>query len=323
MRQHTATSAERPRDIDTAASAPRRPAGPAAVLALQRSCGNAAVAALLARAPAAQAGAYAAKPKPQDGLIGSGAAARLVTAAEYLGAEWDALATPEARADVLVRAANEELGALRVPAFTLDLTDLHQVAGQFNYVPWQMQLNRRTFAGALPEGNGVEDLALTFAHETRHCEQWFRMARLEAGRGKPAGEITREMGVTNADIAPHAHRQPLDPASPEAAEAAVWFDSVYGTGAQQRALTLGKLEASYSALVQSAGLYREAKADFQRAAPKQKAAAKVVLDRCKNDYLTDKAEYAKWSAAHDALPEEADADQFKDLVDHEFDEPAP
>jgi hypothetical protein len=145
MRYEAARSAGERRDARAATAAPpSSPAsGTAAVLALQRSHGNAAVAALLARAPVTptQPVAYAPAPKPQDGLIDSGAAARLAAAAEHLGSEWDALATAEARADVLVRVANDELRALRVPPFKVNLGDLHQAGGLFVFATWTMQLN--------------------------------------------------------------------------------------------------------------------------------------------------------------------------------------
>jgi hypothetical protein len=232
----------------------------ATVLALQRWSGNAAVTALLARAPAP---ASRSTPKPPDGLIGSDAPARLVAAAERLAPEWDALATPEARADVLATVALDELRELRVPAFKLELTELHQVAGQFQFATWTMQLNRGDFAGPVPDAAGIKWLTSALAHETRHCEQMFRIARLEAGRGKTPGEIAREMGLEDAEIARRAHRQPLDPASPEAAEAVIWFESIYGAGAHQRALTLANLEASDSAFKQAKRFYAQALAAYK------------------------------------------------------------
>ena len=282
-------------------------------IALQRTHGNAAVASMLAREPVA----YGRPPRPQDGLADSGAVGRLAEAGERLGREWDALATPEARAGVLERAGNDELAAIGVPGFKLELGWV-QLEAEFQFRTWTMVLRRSALAEPLSAG-ALTGLVQTFAHETRHPEQWFRVARLLAGQGMKADAIAREMRI-EPEYARAAHRRPLDPASPEAAEAAQWYESVYGAGAAERKRVLDLLPAAATGVDLAKDQYEQARKALiairadPEATPEQKEAARQLAREKLRAANAAIIEYNALKAAHDALPEEIDAEELGDAV---------
>ena len=284
-----------------------------AAIAMQRTHGNAAVASVLAREPVA----YARPPRPQDGLADSGAVSRLAEAGERLGRDWLGLATPEARAGVLLDAANAELRALGIPEVGIGPVD-RKVDALFDYKSWTMKVDFSALEAASAT-DVLKPLVETFAHETRHSDQWFRVARLLAGRRMDARSIALDMLIPDG-VARAAHRRPLDPESPEAAEADAWYESVYGAGQAERKRVLDRIPEAAEAMHEATREYEEARQALRaiRADPGADPAEKAAAERRVQDLLRKAkaavAAYAALKSAYDALPEELDADEFGDAV---------
>jgi hypothetical protein len=93
------------------------------------------------------------------------------------------IAGPEAPAPA--DAALAELKTVGVPAYAVAFKrTLGAAAGQFDFPTWTMDVGKTPFEGANPGLATVAELSNYVIHESRHCEQWFRMARRTAGKGR-------------------------------------------------------------------------------------------------------------------------------------------
>lgn len=152
---------------------------------------------------------------------------------------------------------------VHAPALDVRNLDAQGLNGQFDYQPWTLQVNE-TLAADIPPtapANPAEDLRLrrmaiaqfadTITHEARHCEQWFRMARLiaeqfrakgmlvtakvVAGKLRPSSEYAAN--VNEPAIGTAITYSALNPLSAlEKSEVESWFESVYGSGGSSREL---------------------------------------------------------------------------------------
>jgi hypothetical protein len=280
-----------------------------AILGLQRTAGNQA-ATRFARAVLARSAPAAAvtPPAADEEVPGRWAAAGL-----RLQAEWDALATPARRAAVLVDAAVEQLRELDVPPLEHSLErapgegELDAPAGVFLFKTWTMHVEAARFAGAAPADAALRALAVTVAHETRHCQQWFWMARYLAGTDPAlkASEIAERMKIPQP-IAARARRAPLAESDAAFEQAKGWYESVYGPGAEHRREVLLNLDAATVS-------YRVAKEKLERAAPEDRAAAQ-------RDFAAAAKEYRKWHREYEQLATEADARAVGEKVGVSLDE---
>jgi hypothetical protein len=174
-------------------------------------------------------------------------------------------------------------------------------AGKFHFSTWVLGLGKGPFGAASVDDGQAAEIADTVYHESRHAEQWHRMARLLAGKGTSAADIMKKLGIAGKAAADAATKPLKDATTGEGKEASAWYESVYGSGAAHRNKLLGETLPKYSKLLdEAAAEYRKVTAD--------KAATKDQKD----------AAYKKWVAAYDAykkeagdpyhaLPEEADA----------------
>lgn len=233
----------------------------------------------------------------ETGLAATTARDRFVGVGRTLGASWVALATPEARAKLLTDAALAELKALKVPEYAVSVQDLGANSGQFSFSVWTMRIGKDPFSGPVPTAAALADLADTVLHESRHCEQWFRMARLQAGAGKTSAEIATATKIPPR-ICDEAVKQPLT-AGDEFTEAQRWWKSVYGADAAARNQTLKDVQTLVTA-------YQAAEATFARV--KANAASTVEQkEKAKKDRDEALAKFQVAHANYKALPEEADA----------------
>lgn len=186
---------------------------------------------------------------------------------------------------------NAQLAALQIPPITISVNDAGGNLGQFSFSTWVIEISpNAAFRGK----DKIKDLTAdevaavvnTLHHESRHCEQWFRMARLMAGQrvGVPgslfgeviqllliAQEIQTKMGIPG-NIALAAVMNPLyETGDQESTEARAWFESVYGANAAYRNLMLSglrkpadDLEAPLNELSEKVRLKSEASTDFDR-----------------------------------------------------------
>jgi hypothetical protein len=269
------------------------------LVTLQRSAGNAAVTALIARDDATGAAAppVAAPPAPATtGIRSPFAIGRFVEAAKKVEASWATL-KPLERANAFAVAANAELVKAGVPAAKVKLKKMDD-AGRFSFSTWTLTLGTEAFAAAAPSSAEIMDAADTVYHETRHAEQWFRMARLKAGAGWKAAKIAFKMSIP-LKIAKAAEKAPLTGVGDEVTEASAWYESVYGKGAKARNKTLTDLSKVGAALDKATAALEKLEKN-PKATQKQKDAAQKKVDDLRK-------KYDEIDAAYHALPEEADA----------------
>jgi hypothetical protein len=202
--------------------------------------------------------------------------------------QWATLATAEARRDKLVELVNERLTAAGVPAVTTEFDANENNAGSFNFPTWTMRIGRRRLGAESISEADARDTADTVYHEARHTEQWFRMAQLRASQGLTADAIATELGI-QPRIATAAVGAPrLTPM--QALIAQGWWDSVYGSGGDQRNAVLREVDAAATARSQAEAAHT---AD-------PTAATQAALDRAN-------ARFDRAFAAYQNLPEENDA----------------
>ncbi len=259
------------------------------VAGLQQSRGNHATGRLL----------RAVLSRKETGISDDAAAGRYVAIAKTLHTEWATLATPEARVKKLTEAALAELKTVGVPGYAVAFkSTLGAASGQFDFPTWTMDINKTLFEGANPGLAQVAEISNYIVHESRHCEQWFRMARLTAGKGKTAAEVATAMGIPQR-IADEAVKTPLTAAGAELTEAQGWWDSVYGAKAADRGTVLTEVLAAGTAY-STAEAHRADVAKDAAATPAAKEQATKDRDLALTRFQTAHAKYT-------ALPEEADA----------------
>lgn len=238
-------------------------------------------------------------PPDMTGIGATVAVDRFVVAAKDVQKNWGTLKTEE-RADHLGKAANAELKAVGCYEVTPSLENLSE-AGKFHFSTWVLGLGKTPFGAASVTDGEAAEIADTVYHESRHAEQWHRMARMLAGKGTSAADIMKKLGVAGKAAADAATKPLKDATSSEGKEASAWYESVYGSGAAHRDKLLGETLPKYSKLL------NDAAAGYQ----------KVTTDKAATKDQKDAA-YKKWVAAYDAykkeagdpyhaLPEEADA----------------
>lgn len=147
--------------------------------------------------------------------------------------------TAEERRAALESAVNERLAQVGVPYvdFVLDATKANGALARFLFQEWVVALDPPRFEPAAADWATPEQQAAllgTVYHESRHAEQWYRMARYLAGLGYTGDQIHAAPYYV-ADIAAQAAGDdPILESSQEATEAAAWYESVYGSGAAHR-----------------------------------------------------------------------------------------
>jgi len=212
-----------------------------------------------------------------------------VKEAKQVQADWAKLATAAERAKALAKAVNERLAAAGVPACKDVVKDLGVAAGQFDFTTWSLLLDQGPFSKTTITDEEAAVIADTVYHEARHCEQWFMMARMLAGKGLKANVIATTMGIP-ASIASAATAAPLKKGTTEAIEAEGWYESVYGSRAEYREHVLNDVEAKGKLRDQAAAAYKQNPTPANRA---KLDAAHAQLEVAHRRYME--------------LPEEADA----------------
>jgi hypothetical protein len=156
----------------------------------------------------------------------------------------------------LLDAANRQLTLCGVPTLAFANDPMSDANGYFDFGPWAL-----TFGGAANENASktytmVASLADTVYHESRHCEQWFRIAQVAA-----SNELPPKMGVPaiRADAVGMAADLGI---AARAAQAAVadsdygasgiskhtiiqWFNSIYGPLGTRRSNIYAFLQGEY------------------------------------------------------------------------------
>ena len=176
-----------------------------------------------------------------------GAAATKAAKTRGMGLIWT-LMTKEQRAAKLLEIVNERLVANGIPPIRKDVIwAASKGGGFFNFPTWKLAISESAMKAWVHTDADFAKLIETAYHEARHCEQWFAMARLRAAwatviPGESATTLAAQLGIP-IDIADAAMKMPMKLGSSEAAEAAKWWESVYGTGAAARKAVYDELDA--------------------------------------------------------------------------------
>jgi len=255
---------------------------------------------------------FGGKSKPSTTGIGANVAiGRFVGAAKNVENNWDKL-TKHQRADGLMTAANAELKKQSVPATGTVVKPLGQRNGELDFGPWNIALNETKFDQPTTTPKVMGGMADTVYHETRHAEQWFRIARLEAAKGKDASEIAQALGI-KPKVAQKAHGQPLTGSGKEAKEAKEWYDSIYGKGATARNTTLNNLSLHGTAMENASNTSNALGVEYNnlvknpKATKEQKQAKLTAWQNAHKAYLAAKKVFDTTYKAYVNLPEEEDA----------------
>ncbi len=216
--------------------------------------------------------------------------------------------TAEARAQSLLDLVNERLAAAGVPK--LKGVELGGGTGaSFDQRLWRMELSRALLSKATITEQDFAKLLNHAYHEARHGEQFFTMARREAGmagktvddliKGKDAGGL-----AIDPDVAKAAMGSKLAPDSAEALMAAEWYESIYGTGRAARRELLSKIDDAVAHFEQRRSVLDMYKADIKKGSSLfGDADVKAATDAMNEAY----AKYEVLHSKYKLLPEEADA----------------
>lgn len=218
------------------------------------------------------------------------------------------MTTAKERGKALGAAANAELKAAGVPEAKVRVKKL-AVSGEFDFATWTLDIGKAAFEAATPSNAEIMEATDTVYHEARHAEQWFRIARLQAGKGWKAPKIAYQLSIP-LKIAKLAVASPLTGTSTDATEASSWYESVYGTGRKHRNKTLKALSKTREAVEKALAAFKKLAKNPKATEAKKEAARKKLEDAAKKR----KEVYD----AYRALPEEADAWSTGDDVQLEF-----
>src|SRR5262249_52721783 len=107
----------------------------------------------------------------------------------------------ETRIRGLAKEANKRLKDAGVPETELIIGDAEGNLGQFAFESWSLEIGKPAFENNAPTLAQMADMADTIYHESRHAEQWFRMAQMLAGRKKNAAQIMTTMSIKKKSVA--------------------------------------------------------------------------------------------------------------------------
>lgn len=182
--------------------------------------------------------------------------------------EWDTLSDDQ-RVGKLTKYVNVELTKAHVPTVGATLNPgMATGNAEFDFQTWRLTIGASTGLANLTDQQ-IARLADVVYHESRHAEQWFRMARLKAGEEDPFGDGNEPTSGTiaqrlyiPANVAEAAMKRPLKPLTKtqkffhtkkwaerqetKKDEAESWYDSVYGAGGGHRGQVLGDIQNRYN-----------------------------------------------------------------------------
>jgi len=171
----------------------------------------------------------------------------IVAAMRTVETNWMALSAQQ-RCQQIAAAVTNALRALFVPVPTLQVANLGAgLNGQFDFAPWTLKISNMAIGNvqqnAAQRKEVIAKLGDVITHEARHCEQWWRMARLVVGDMRAKGVMPsapvlagKLEGVSRVVLAQAIGAPPLTP--PEAQETMAWYVSVYGSGASFRSINV-------------------------------------------------------------------------------------
>lgn len=162
-------------------------------------------------------------------------------AVKLLWASWTSK-TVQQRGTAMIDAAGTALHACNAFRPTADVKVLPAgYNGFFSFTGWTIELHQSLFdfpKTSLPIPQTLKDVAETVYHESRHCEQWFHMARFYA-LGRSAVDIQTNLGIGKMAVCNAAVARKMTHDDKMIDLTKEWFTSVYGES--NREVTLGAL----------------------------------------------------------------------------------
>ncbi|HWO21443.1 MAG TPA: hypothetical protein VNO30_21895 [Kofleriaceae bacterium] len=171
------------------------------------------------------------------------------------------------RAELLRMELNKRLAAAGVPAITKPV-EIDRFLSDFTPAKWTLRLS----AAALADPKRAAAMAY---HEARHAEEYFRIARMLAGKKHSAAQIACEVPI-EAPIAAQAMQQPLAPGTTEAVEAEGWHEDELGRPSQ------GQQKATRTAVIRE--FFAAARAYKKAQTPANRARVVAAYERYKDVY---------------------------------------
>lgn len=172
----------------------------------------------------------------------------IVTAMQSVEANWAALSALE-RCQQISTGVVAALRAVYVPEPRLEVANLGGgLNGQFDFGPWVLKVNTSMAIGNVHQTANqrkevIAKLGDVIMHEARHCEQWWRMARLTVARMRAKGlmpsvsALSGQLPGVSINILQRAVGAP--PLTPiEVPETEPWYESVYGGGSSFREINV-------------------------------------------------------------------------------------
>jgi hypothetical protein len=239
--------------------------------------------------------------------------------------DWPSLDQDERleRIDALI---NPRLAATGVPAVEVEIHPDRTDGATFGFKTWSIRLGSNLVQAPQLDVNATAWLANVVYHEGRHAQQWYDMARTQAGDGKTAAEMAQHMGIP-LKVAKTAARDPLRPNATgvEGARrhaAQTHHRSVYDHGpnghAKHRNHVLGELNRLPAERNQKHAAYWQAVATHGQ--HPTTTAGHTALTQAYQDWWTADQNYQQHmptiEAAYRNLPEEVDAWTAGNAVGH-------
>lgn len=260
-------------------------------------------------APAAEA--HSAAPEP-TGIAATLAVGRFTSIAAEVAETWSEVTWQE-RGNKLANAYRDELAAIGVADVKVQpIMGLPQ-AGVFTPSDWLIRIQGETVTNDAATKDQIVDFSATIYHEARHAEQTFRVAQMLAAKpefspgGSPSADLIAAHLHIPADVAAAAAATPMSSGgAQEMAEAAAWYESVWGGGKANHKAVCDNVMAALTASGQADAYAAQLAAD-PAASDEQKAQAADIAAQWD-------AEFQRCYEAYRALVEEHDAHLVGDLV---------
>jgi exonuclease VII small subunit len=260
-----------------------------------------------------------------------------VSAMQKVFADWSRkpsetqLEVVDRRQTAVREALNNTLEASGLPKVELKLQSLNPspeygIQGYYIVKDNIIYYNRAAFETPQPSAKAAETLVGVLYHEARHAEQFHQIAKSEIAklpvRSQPAlDNLAGRLSIDNPIVNHAAQRINAQPLTTEQAkQAAIWQQSLYGTGTQQSqnirvqwANSTLKLEQERLKLDQARTTYEQAQAQYPTGDPQIQAAYQQYI-KAYGVWQNARHAFAQLDAKYKAIPEEVDGNAIQQRV---------
>ncbi len=251
------------------------------------------------------------QPPAVPDLTGLGSVLRIdafVRGVKQVQKNWATLGAPPARGKALLDVCNAALQSIGVPPMVNFEIHSMEPRGAFHRDHWKMIFREQTLSLPAPLGDAqAAAIADTALHESRHCEQHFRVARYLAGQRQSAQTIAAQRKIPLA-MAQAATKRPLthqNGTPQEIQEAKQWKQglSTNGQGQHDRHIS-GTTGQAIEQLADRRAAAQQALTDLQdHQTPHDLQRARLAASALAAEIATVQNVYATYRA----IPWEADA----------------